>query len=153
MGDFFGNLRGNLESLGKTLSEKAEVVSKKTEDVVEITKMKNQIHTMGRNNERDLQDIGKMVYDQYKQGKEIAAEFVELCEAIADRENTMEELNKQVAELKGKEICENCKEHLDANVSYCPNCGTKVKREAETKEVVAEVEAEIVEEDVFEVEE
>ena len=28
MADFFGNLKGNLESLGKTISEKAEVVAR-----------------------------------------------------------------------------------------------------------------------------
>jgi len=144
MADFFGNLRGNLENLGKTISEKAEVVSKKTEDAVEITKIKNQIRVMERSNERDLQDIGKMVYEQFKQGKPVDTAFVELCEAIEDREEAIEDYNKQVADIKGMDICKNCKEHLDASVVFCPKCGTKVERE-EKEEIIEEVEGEVVE--------
>ena len=66
MADFFGNLKGNLESLGKTISEKAEVVSKKTEEAVEIQKIKSQIRVMERNNERDFEDIGKIIYERFK---------------------------------------------------------------------------------------
>ena len=36
MADFLGNLKENLENLGKTISEKAEVVAKKTEEAVEV---------------------------------------------------------------------------------------------------------------------
>ena len=153
MADFFGNLRENLESLGKTISEKAEVVSKKTEDAVEIQKIKSQIRVMERNNERDLQDIGKMIYDQFKKGQLVDTQFVELCEAIEDREESIEAYNKQVADLKGMDVCKNCKEHLASDVAFCPKCGTKVeKEEAEEVEVVeAEVVEDVVEEAVEEV--
>lgn len=153
MADFFGNLKENLESLGKTISEKAEVVSKKTEEAVEIQKIKSQIRTMERNNERDLQDIGKMIYEQFKKGKPVSTDFVELCEAIEDREESIEAYNKQVADLKGMDVCKNCKEHLDANAAYCPNCGTKVDHEDLDEEAFEEevvVEAEEVSEEAFE---
>lgn len=151
MADFFGNLRENLESLGKTISEKAEVVSKKTEDAVEIQKIKSQIRVMERNNERDLQHIGKMIYDQFKKGQPVDTQFVELCEAIEDREESIEAYNKQVADLKGMDVCKNCKEHLASDVAFCPKCGTKVEKE-EAEVVEAEVvEAEVVEDVVEEV--
>lgn len=152
MADFFSKLGSklgdNLNDLGKIISEKAEVVSKKTEDVVEIQKIKNQIRVMERNNERDLLDIGKMIYEQYKKGVPVDSEFVELCEAISDREDSIEAYNKQVADLKGLEVCENCKEHVDASAAYCPKCGTKIEREE--KEEVSEEIIEEAEEDIFE---
>lgn len=160
MADFFSKLGSklgdNLNDLGKIISEKAEVVSKKTEDVVEIQKIKNQIRVMERNNERDLLDIGKMIYEQYKKGVPVDSEFVELCEAISDREDSIEAYNKQVADLKGLEVCVNCKEHVDASAAYCPKCGTKIEREekAEVEEEIAEEAAEEsikeTEEDIFE---
>ena len=76
MADFFANL----EDLGKIISKKAgkavdvvaqkageavDVISKKAEETVEITKIKSQIGTMERNNERDYKDIGKMIYESY----------------------------------------------------------------------------------------
>ena len=130
MADFFENLKGNLESLGKTISEKAEVVSKKTEEAVEIQKIKSQIRVMERNNERDFQDIGKIIYDQFKKGKVVDSEFVELCEAIEDREASIDEYKKQVAEIKGLDVCPNCKEHVEPSVVFCPKCGVKIEQES-----------------------
>ena len=162
MADFFKDLGSKLGDFGKVISEKAEVVSKKTEDTIEIQKMKSQIRGMDRSNERDFQDMGKMIYEQFKKGKAIDSDFMELCEAIEEREAEMETLNKQVAEIKGLDVCKNCQEHLDASVVFCPKCGTKVDQEVvaeeafEDGEVVTEeifdepevVEAELVEEDV-----
>ena len=163
MADFFKDLGSKLGDFGKVISEKAEVVSKKTEDTIEIQKMKSQIRGMERSNERDFQDMGEMIYEQFKKGKAIDSDFMELCEAIEEREAEMETLNKQVAEIKGLDVCKNCQEHLDASVVFCPKCGTKVDQEVvaeeafEDGEVVAEeaifdepevVEAELVEEDV-----
>lgn len=130
MADFFENLKENLESLGKTISEKAEVVSKKTEEAVEVQKIKSQIRVMERNNERDFQDIGKIIYDQFKKGKVVDSEFVELCEAIEDREASIDEYKKQVAEIKGLDVCPNCKEHVEPSVVFCPKCGVKIEQES-----------------------
>ena len=130
MADFFGNLKESLESLGKTISEKAEVVAKKTEEAVEVQKIKSQIRVMERNNERDFQDIGKIIYDQFKKGKVVDSEFVELCEAIEDREASIDEYKKQVAEIKGLDVCPNCKEQVEPSVVFCPKCGVKIEQES-----------------------
>ena len=154
MADFFGSLKENLENLGKTISEKAEVVSKKTEDAVEIQKIKSQIRVMERNNERDFQDIGKIIYDRFKKGGVVDTEFVELCEAIEDREESIEAYKKQVAEIKGLDVCPGCNEHVDPSVVFCPKCGVKVEAEdtVEVEDVVEEVVEEVKEaaEDLFE---
>ena len=140
MADFFENLKENLESLGKTISEKAgvvakkteeavEVVAKKTEETIEVQKLKSQIRVMERNNERDFQDIGKIVYERFQKEEEVDAEFVELCEAIKERENSIEDYKKQVAELKGLDACPKCKAHVEGNALYCPKCGAKVEED------------------------
>ena len=140
MADFFGNLWENLESLGKTISKKAEVVAKKTEEAVEVVakkteetvevqKLKSQIRVMERNNERDFQDMGKMVYERYQKEEEVDPEFVEFCEAIKERETSIEEYKKQVAEIKGLDVCPKCKVHVEANATFCPKCGAKIEED------------------------
>ena len=155
MADFFGNLKGslkeNLGNLGKTLSDTAEVVSKKTKDEVEVQKIKSQIRGMERSNERDFQDIGKMIYDFFKKGEVIDTAFVELCEAIEGREEAIETAHKQIADLKGLDVCQNCKGHVSADVVFCPKCGAKVEREIEVE--VVDDEEDIFEEVVEELEE
>lgn len=142
MADFFGNLKKNLtetaEKVAKKTGEVADVVAKKTEDVVEVTKIKNQIRTMERNNERDLTDIGKMIYESYKNGEEVDEKFAELCAAIKEREEELVKLDKEVAELKGKDVCPECKNHVDNDAAFCPKCGAKVEREVEVVDVEVE---------------
>lgn len=151
MADFLGNLKENLENLGKTISEKAEVVAKKTEEAVEVVakkteetveiqKIKSQIRVMERSNERDLKDIGKMVYERFQKESVIEPEFVELCEAITDRERTIADYKKEVAQIKGMDVCPNCKEHVETNVVFCPKCGSKVEEDIFEEEDAAEEE-------------
>ena len=59
MSDFF-------EDLGKKLSDAAAEIGKKTEDTLEIQKMKSDIRSLNRGNERDYIDIGKLVYERYQ---------------------------------------------------------------------------------------
>lgn len=145
MADFFGNL-------GKIISEKAEIVAKKTEEAVdvvakkteqtvEVQKIKNQIRTMEKNNERDLTDMGKMIYESFKKGEEVDERFKELCEAIKEREASIEEMNEEVAELKGKEVCPGCKSHVEAGAAFCSKCGAKVADSIfEEEEIIVEAE-------------
>ena len=149
MADFFGNLKGslkgNLENLGKTLSDTAEAVSKKTKEEVEVQKIKSQVRGMERSNERDFQDIGKMIYDKFKKGEVVDTAFIELCEAIEGREQAIEESGKKIAELKGLDVCPNCKEHVNADVVFCPKCGTKMEEEIIDEEVEEDIFEDVVE--------
>ena len=120
-----------MENFGKVIAETAEVVAKKTEDTIEIQKIKSQIRVMERNNKKDFQKIGKMVYERFQKGNEDDIDFDEICEVIEEREKSIAELKKSIASIKGFELCESCNEHLEPTASYCPKCGTKAKEEFE----------------------
>ena len=49
------------DELGKKLSETADIVGKKTNEIWDREKLKSQIRTLERANERDYVDIGKSV--------------------------------------------------------------------------------------------
>ena len=152
MADFFGNLgriiSEKAEIVAKKTEEAVDVVAKKTEQTVEVQKLKNQIRTMEKNNARDFSDIGKMIYESFKKGAEIDDRFKELCEAIKEREISIEEMNEEVAGLKGKEVCPECKNHVDAGVAFCSKCGAKIAdRIFEEDEVVDEMTEETEEAD------
>lgn len=127
----------DLGDLGKIISKKAkvvtrktsevvDVVAKKTEQTVEVQKLKSQIHVMERSNERDYKDIGKMMYDRFKKGEVAEESLVELCEAISERESTIEQTKKEIARIKGLDVCAACDSHLEPNMKYCPKCGASV---------------------------
>lgn len=126
------------KDLGKIISEKAEVVAKKTgevadivvkktEQTVEVQKIKSQIHVMQRNNDRDFRDIGKMVYDKFKNGEGAEAEYIELCDAIAEREVAIAKAKEEMAKVKGLDVCVECEAHIEPDATFCPKCGAKVE--------------------------
>ena len=75
MADFFS-------VLGKKISDVAEDLEKKTEDTLEVQKIKSNIRSLKRANERDFMDIGKMVYEKFHDGEISDIDYVTLCEAI-----------------------------------------------------------------------
>lgn len=123
------DIKGNLENIGKILSETAEVVGKKTEEAVEIQKNKSKIRGLKRGNDRDLKDIGKMVYEKFKKNEVLDTTFIELCEAIEAREEAITEHKKKIAEIKGLDVCPECKAHIEPDTIFCPKCGAKVEQE------------------------
>ena len=94
MADFFS-------VLGKKISDVAEDLGKKTEETVEIQKIKSNIRSLKRANERDFIDIGKMVYDKFQSGEVADMSFTTLCEAIEKREEEIERKEEEVRKIKG----------------------------------------------------
>lgn len=101
------------------------MVSNKAGEVVEVQRIRNQIHTLSRSNERDYRDIGSMIYDKYKAGEVIDPEMACICEEIAKREEVASELEKLLADVKGEVLCPECKKTVGKDMTFCPYCGTK----------------------------
>lgn len=104
-----------------------EVVVNKTEQTLEVQKIKSQVRVMKRNNDRDLRDIGKMIYHKYKEGEEIDEQYAELCEAIAERESSIENSMVEIAKIKGEAVCPNCNASLADGAEYCQKCGAELE--------------------------
>lgn len=95
MSDFF-------EDFGKKLSEAAAELGKKTEDTFEIQKIKSDIRSLNRGNDRDYIDIGKLIYDRYQEGEVVDGDVAALCEAIDGRETKIKELKDEIGKIKGE---------------------------------------------------
>ena len=89
MADFF-------EDLGKKITEVADDLGRKAGDTIETQKLKSQIRSLRRANERDYLDIGRMVYEKFQDGELFWTDFITICEAIEKRD---EEIEKKETEL------------------------------------------------------
>ncbi len=121
------------EDLTKKLGETAELVGNKANEAMEVQKLKNQIRTLERNNEDDLAELGRIIYEKFRNGEELEAEEVALCEAIQDREESIEEYNEQISDLKGDTKCDICGKSIAKGMAYCPYCGEKVPTDVPTE--------------------
>lgn len=118
-------MRDFLEDLGKRLGETAETVTNKAGEAIEIQKLKSQIRGLARGNAVDLMELGRTIYDRYKAGEEVEEGAAALCEAIVERENSMEEYEKKIAIIRGSHECPSCGKMVAKDMLFCPYCGEK----------------------------
>lgn len=152
----------DVEQFGKrvadTLYDAADTVGKKTGEVVETQKLKNQIYTMRRENAKDWLEMGRSLYEAYKKGEAHADDFHEICEKIAGREEEILSCEKKLSEMKGQILCANCHETVEKGMNFCPFCGAKIEdaddifeeEDVAAEEKIVEEEAAAAEETIFE---
>lgn len=93
MSDFF-------EDLGKKISEVAEDIGKKAGDTIEAEKLKSQIRSLRRANERDFVEMGQMVYEKFRNGEVSDFDYTALCEAIEKRDEEIEKHKEEIQRIK-----------------------------------------------------
>ena len=74
----------------------ASDIGKKTEDTIEIQKLKSNIRGLQRANDRDFIDIGRMVYEKFKDGEISDLDYVAMCEAIEKRDRETRRLEEEI---------------------------------------------------------
>ena len=93
MADFF-------EELGKRISDVASDLGKKTEDTLEVQRIKSQIRSLDRTNERDYIEIGKKIYEKFKAGEVADLEYIALCESIEKREEEAVQCQEEIRKIQ-----------------------------------------------------
>ena len=137
------------EKLGKKATETFNSAAEKTNKIASETKIKLKINDC-KSKIKDLyQDIGKVVYQKFVlEGKlEVKEDIQEQLSKIKEYTDKIEEYEKQILELTNLKQCENCKNKIDKNAKFCPECG------AEQPEEVTDEAEEAVEDAVEEKEE
>ena len=117
------------EDLGKFITETAGNVGKKTEEVMEVQKLKSQIRSLERSNQGDLTDLGKIIYERFRKEEAVDGELEVICEEIRKRRMIIFYFEKKLADIKGVKECENCQELIEKDMKFCPHCGAEVKKE------------------------
>ncbi len=124
-------MKSFFEDLGKKIGETAETVTNKAGEAVEVQRLRNQIRALERGNENDYAELGRMVYEHFKEGEVVDAEAIGICEAIQNREESITKYMQQISEVKGDTKCDGCGKSVAKDMTYCPSCGTKVPEEQE----------------------
>lgn len=122
------------EDLGKRIGETAENMTAMAGDAIEIQRLKSQVRNLARGNAVDLMELGRTIYDRYKAGEEVDENAKALCEAIRDREASMGEYEKKIAQIKGASECPKCGKMVAKDMAYCPYCGEKIDRTSEAED-------------------
>ena len=113
--DLFGNL-------GQALSKTAKELSGRAEDVYETQRLKNKISAEERQIDKIMADLGKIVYQRYKEAVSVDDVQKALCE---QRMEQIEQLRTDINDLKirTRRICPSCGKEVEKNAAFCKFCG------------------------------
>ena len=142
--DFFGNL-------GQALSKTAKELSGRAEDVYETQRLKNKISAEERQIDKIMADLGKIVYQRYKEAVSVDDVQKALCEQIDQRMEQIEQLRTDIKDLKirTRRICPSCGKEVEKNAAFCKFCGAACPTQEDEEDAgdVIEGTAEEVEEE------
>ena len=115
-----------LEELGERLSQTAEVVGNKAGEVIQITKIKKDIHSLKQSNNQDFREIGRLIYNMYLNDVVHDPEIMDICDAISHREEKIDKCRKELSDIKGERLCPSCGKYYSDDMVFCPYCGEKI---------------------------
>lgn len=126
MADFF-------ERVKKGLDKSLNTVSVKSKEVIETTRINNQIGGLKNDIAKIQRELGEIVYEMNLQNAFDQNGIKEKCDAITGlkrqiqaKEAELQAIREQAAEELGQTICPNCKNVVPEGTKFCGNCGTKV---------------------------
>lgn len=88
------------EKWGQKISEIVNDIGKKTEDTIEVQKIRAEIRSLNRGNNRDYIDIGKSIMEKYQNGEIVDGDMGVLCEAITARNELIREHEEEIEKIK-----------------------------------------------------
>ena len=114
--DFFGNL-------SKTLKKTVDTVGKKTDEFVEIQKIRTRQHALEDQIEKNYQDIGQIIYNRYLNGEAFDENLAGFCKDITDLEKEIADCKEDVANKRGRIVCPACGASVPKDAASCMRCG------------------------------
>ena len=127
--DFFGNL-------GQALSKTAKELSGRAEDAYETQRLKNKISSEERQIDKIMADLGKIVYQRYKEEVPVEDAQKALCEQIDQHKDQIEQLRANISDLKIKtrRICPSCGKEIEKDAAFCRFCGAACPTQEEEED-------------------
>ena len=112
------------DKLSETLVNASNNVSQKAKDLSETAKLTMDIHAKEDQLQKMYAEIGKKYFEAHKDDTD-DEQMVQVKEALIAIEN----MKKELLELKGAKVCPRCGEEVKATDIYCKSCGAKIEED------------------------
>ena len=131
-----------LDNVVNTTKNVAATAGKKTDGAIKTSKLKFKSSQLNSDIKNKNEKLGELVYEMSKTGEKDTEAFDALIAEIDTAKAELEEIEKQLDELRGRVTCPACGLKTDNDNSFCPKCGAKLPEKP-----APEAEAEVIDED------
>lgn len=121
-------MKGNFDiyKLPEYLKDGASKVTKKSGEILELSKINIEINSVNNSLKRVYEEMGESLYKKYSTGKEIDASFKDSCKEAHSLNKKKESLRKKILKAKDMCPCKFCGENISKTSSFCPCCGKRL---------------------------
>ncbi|MCI8442925.1 MAG: hypothetical protein HFG27_10385 [Provencibacterium sp.] len=138
---------GTLDDIISKAKDMANDLGQKANDVVEVSKLRLSVVSLGSDIDKVYQKLGLMIYEMVKAGT-ANQELVNGCVAEIDALKVkLEEATQKIDELKNVRRCDSCGNAVDITAQFCPMCGSLLHKPEAEYRVVEEEETTACEDD------
>lgn len=138
-----------LNKLGKKATETYQVTKEKATNLSEELKIRGKISDYKEKIEEKYSEIGKEVYNQIKEGKDVSKDsIISKCDEITISQEEISKLKEQLLALKKVKKCTGCGAEIAIDSEFCSKCGKEQPKveKVEIKEEPNDIkEAEVIE--------
>lgn len=114
------------DKLGKKVEEATQIATKKSGELVEITKLSTNIKSEEQNIKRLYEEIGRTVYENSLINSELYSHIGKFSDEIQESQSEINSLKARLRELKNIKLCQNCNSEVSSSSSFCDQCGEKL---------------------------
>lgn len=140
---------GLLDDVMVNVKSAASTVSKKTNDIVDYSKLKFTASGLSNEIRKKYQSLGEEVYACSKIGTDDSKSIELLIQEIDELKEQLQSTNDLINLAKNKITCPVCKAILDKDSQFCNKCGSKIEAVDFVAEDEFQNEEEVIVEDPF----
>ena len=133
-----------LDNVVNTTKNVAATAGKKTDGAIKTSKLKLKASQLNSDIKNKNEKLGALVYEMTKTGEKDTEAFDAVIAEIDTAKAELEDISKQLDELRGRVACPACGVKTDNDNAFCPKCGAKLP---ERPVAEPEDEAEVIDED------
>jgi len=120
--------------VSKTFTKTYKVATEKSGNLIEEAKLRFQIASENDKISEKLEEIGAVVYEDFKSGTSNYPDFEDLCKEIEESEASVQEMRNKILEMKKLKQCAVCGTEISKEDRYCSKCGAEQEVELEAYE-------------------
>lgn len=109
------------DELGKKVSEAGQKTLQKTKELSDTARLNSMLSDEERRIDNYYFEIGKLY--AFLHGNDYEEDFATMIQGIEDAKCKMQDLKKQIQEVKGVQTCEKCGAEVPKEAAFCSSCG------------------------------
>lgn len=119
-------LKNFAEKIGNSIVDVGREVAGKAKQMGDTASLNLKVLEKERELEKEFFQLGVEYFKDHKEDPE--CEYIQI-ERIMVMQSEIRKLRDEIAARKGKDVCPQCGQFVEAHARFCPNCGQNLEEE------------------------